>query len=361
MKIIHTADLHLESKMESNLNKEQAQKRRSELLGTFEKMVDYAENNDVDIILIAGDMFDKSNIRKTAMRFVIDTIKSHPDITFLYLRGNHDCDAFDAELAEQAPENIKYFTNDTWTMYDFGEVVVAGREINDKNQTSLYSDLILDVGRCNVVMLHGQESMYDGNDKTHVINIKALQNKYIDYLALGHIHSYKEERLDERGKYCYPGCLEPRGFDECGKKGFVLLNVEDGKISTEFVPLQKREFFEVEAEIDSDMDMNEVYAAVEKSLKALSEESLVKLILVGKTDMDFDIDPERIRDRFSDRFFFLKVYDKTSAKIDYESFAYDRTLKGSFVRLVQNADIDEDKKADIIEIGIKAIMGEEII
>ena len=62
--------------------------------------------------------------------------------------------------------------------------------------------------------------------KNTLMNI-ALKNKNIDYLALGHIHGYKEAPLDGRGKYCYPGCLEGRGFDECGKKGFVLLNIEN--------------------------------------------------------------------------------------------------------------------------------------
>ena len=52
----------------------------------------------------------------------------------------------------------------------------------------------------------------------------------IDYLALGHIHSYKCHKLDKRGVYCYSGCLEGRGFDECGDKGFVLLETEEDRL-----------------------------------------------------------------------------------------------------------------------------------
>ena len=47
-------------------------------------------------------------------------------------------------------------------------------------------------------------------------------------------------------------------------------------------------------------------------------------------------------------------------RINYDSFKYDKSLKGEFVRLVQSQDMDEDEKAKIIEIGIRAIMGEEI-
>lgn len=59
MKLIHCADLHLDSKMESHLSKEQAKQRKTELLETYMNMVDYAETNGVSAVLIAGDLFDK--------------------------------------------------------------------------------------------------------------------------------------------------------------------------------------------------------------------------------------------------------------------------------------------------------------
>ena len=59
MKIIHCADLHLDSKMETHLSKEKARERKNEILITFQNMVEYAAKNKVKIIIIAGDMFDK--------------------------------------------------------------------------------------------------------------------------------------------------------------------------------------------------------------------------------------------------------------------------------------------------------------
>lgn len=360
MRLIHTADLHLESKMESNLSKEQATRRRGELISAFEQIINYAGTNDVRLVLISGDMFDKSNIRKSAMRTVIDLIKANPDMDFLYLRGNHDCEAFDAELNSSYPPNFYTFDSEKWTRYEYDDIVITGREINDDNQNNIYGDLVLDVAKFNIVMLHGQESVVKPGDRTHIINIKALRNKYIDYLALGHIHSYKLEKLDERGMYCYPGCPEPRGFDECGTKGFVVLDIDDKTLKTEFVSLQKRTFHEVELSVDPGMDMPRVYSAVEDILNEIPAKDLVKLVITGFTELDRDIDTERICDKFADRVFFFKVYDRTRAKIDYESFAFDRTLKGTFVRTVQGLEIPEGDKSDIIETGIKAIMGEDL-
>ena len=84
MKIIHCSDLHLDSKMETNLNKEKAKERKNEILLTFEKMVDFAKKNGVKVIIIAGDMFDKKNISVKAKKIVKNQIILNPEIDFLY-------------------------------------------------------------------------------------------------------------------------------------------------------------------------------------------------------------------------------------------------------------------------------------
>ena len=124
MKIIHCADLHLDSKLTSNLSKEQAKERKNEILRTFTRMVDYAENNEVRAILIAGDLFDTRTISATARNLVRDTILAHPAIDFFYLKGNHERDGFVSKL-EEIPENLKLFT-DSWRAYPYGDIVISG-------------------------------------------------------------------------------------------------------------------------------------------------------------------------------------------------------------------------------------------
>ena len=68
MKIIHCADLHLDSQMTANLTKEQARERKREILRTFTRMVEYASKNDVRVILIAGDLFDTRSVSAMARR-----------------------------------------------------------------------------------------------------------------------------------------------------------------------------------------------------------------------------------------------------------------------------------------------------
>lgn len=360
MKIIHCADLHLDSKMESNLDRDQANIRRAELIGTFERMISYAASEQVRAILISGDLFDKQHIRKEVKRRVIEQIVSHPEIDFFYLKGNHDRTDFMDESVDDIPVNFHLFNADGWTSYHCDGVIITGMELNSSNVSTMADRLVLDSANTNIVMLHGQQSDYDGKDGAEIVNTTSLKGKHIDYLALGHVHKYTFAQLDERGVYCYSGCLEGRGFDETGDKGFVLLDVNQGQITTEFIPFAKRRLHEIELNVTPDMDMLQVLRLAEEKTEDVDKEDLVKFVLTGERELDDELDAGRIVRYYAEKFFFVKCYDRTKTLVDYDSFLYDKTLKGEFVRLVQSQEMDEETKAKIIEIGIRAIMGEDI-
>lgn len=368
MKIIHCADLHLDSKLTANLSKEKAKERRAELLQTFIDMVEYADKNSVAAIIIAGDLFDVRNISVTARKTVYSAITGHPNIDFYYLRGNHDADGF-LGMLEEIPSNLRLF-GDSLTSYTLSEsiysnVVITGAELSEKNTNTIYSSLVLENDKINIVVLHGQEAVYKTRDKAEVINIGALRNKSIDYLALGHVHSHKEDRLDNRGIYCYSGCLEGRGFDECGQCGFVLLDIdcESKRISHSFIPFAKRTLYTINVDVSGCLTSMDILKRVNHRLNEgeNSFESLVKLVLRGSVDVECEKNTEFIRKQLEDRFYFVKVYDETCLAVDYNAFAMDASLKGEFIRTVMSEnDIDEERKAEVIRYGIQALAGEEI-
>ena len=88
MKLIHCADLHLDSPLEANLPPEKVRGRRAELLNTFAKLVRLADEGGVSAILIAGDLFDEARISQRTAASVLDSIAEAREITFYYLPGN---------------------------------------------------------------------------------------------------------------------------------------------------------------------------------------------------------------------------------------------------------------------------------
>lgn len=363
MKIIHCADVHLDSKMTAHLPPEKAGQRRRELLHTFRRMLEFAAQNEVAAVIIAGDLFDGDRISALAKNTVYEGITAYPHIDFYYLRGNHDASSFLNELTD-IPPNLKLFGQE-WTYYTAdaggaGNIVISGLELTEQNLHRRYEDLTLDSRCFNIVVLHGQ---IGSGGQAESIHLKALQNKGIDYLALGHIHSYQMEKLDARASYCYSGCLEARGFDECGEHGFVLLEI-DGQTRQyrhTFVPAAARRFHEIFVDISACRSSGEIAGRIEGLLQAqaFAPGDMMKLILTGRQEIGAEKDVEMLTQQFRDRFYFFKIYDQAGWQVDYRRYETEPTLKGEFVRLLQRQEnLDEAEKAEIIQYGLSALNGE---
>ncbi len=364
MKIIHCADLHLDSRMTAYLSKEQAKERKNEILRTFIHMVDYAQANEVRAILIAGDLFDTRNVSATVRNTVRDAILSHPGIDFLYLRGNHDNDNFLAKL-DEIPKNLKLFGSE-WVSYAYegGQVTVAGLELSAENQSCAYNALVLPHDSYNIVMLHGQAGAYRNKDHAEAISLSDLKNKNIDYLALGHVHSYQCDRLDARGIYCYPGCLEGRGFDECGSKGFVLLDIDVDAHTAEskFISCSARTLYTLSVDITGAMTTNDAARKIEEEINRnhFVSGSLVKIVLCGELDVECELNLDYLSELFADYYYYVRLENGTRLHVNYRDYEKDESLKGEFVRMVLSSELSENEKSEVIRCGIMALSGEEI-
>ncbi len=356
MKLIHCADLHLDARMESSLPREKARERRLEILRTFTRMVERASEERVDAILLCGDVFDAKTISARARNCVLDAILQHPKITFYYLQGNHDQNSFLNEL-EELPENLKTFGSG-WTTYEQGEVSITGAELSDQTADRILDRLFLDMSGIHIVMLHGTAAEYGGKEQGG-FSLRKLRNRNIDYLALGHIHSFRRERLDDRGVWSYCGCLEGRGFDECGEKGYVLLEVQDGKVKSTFVPFAGRILHEITVDISGLMIQEEIQRRIQEAVEEIPRKDMVKIVLTGEVSPEAEKDTVWIEKWLEDDYYFLRVKDETRLAICPEDYQYDISLKGEFVRLVLAARLSKEEKEQILRLGIRALAGEE--
>lgn len=355
MKIIHCSDIHLDSKMERNLTPAQAKERNAEVCATFARMVRYAAEHQVEAVLIAGDLFDSRRVSARTADFVLDQIRRAEQIDFYYLRGNHD-EGESVFSGLELPENFKAFGN-TWMSYRRGDVVITGLELDAGNWESLYGSLKLNADDVNIVMLHGMESTRPGAEQ---IAVPMLKNKNIHYLALGHIHSFKLEKLDSDGSYCYCGCLEGRGFDECGEKGFVLLEIRDRRIEAEFIPFASRQLHEVSVDISDLTTVSQLQSAMERAAEPIPESALVEFVLTGSYTPETQKDLPFLKKMLEPRFYFVKIKDESRMKIDRESYEHDVSLKGEFIRMVLASDKSVEEKETIICCGLRALAGEEV-
>ena len=352
MKIIHAADIHLGSKMDSRFPKEIAEKRKTEVRNTFRRLAKYAAENGVCAVLLAGDVVDSDIPFKKDKDFFYNVIENTPSVDFLYLRGNHDsCGGYEGR---ELP-NFKTF-GPQWREYVYGNVAVRGIEMSAENASSLYSTLELPKDRLNIVMLHGQTADAAGKDR---VCLKRLRGKNIDYLALGHVHKPQEGKLDERGIYAYSGCLEGRGFDETGERGFILLDIGE-EITHTFVPFSERTIVERDVDVSGVSDAHAASLAVRAAV-AFDKENLYRINLVGEVPADVGQMGEDAEKYLADACFYISVKDRTRRKIDAAAFEKDVSLRGEFVRAVYaDEELSEEEKEQILRCGLRALAGEEI-
>lgn len=354
MRIIHTSDIHLDSPLTSRLPQAQVRERRRELLSGFGRLVEEARALSVEAIIIAGDLFDSDRVSRRALDTALSIIEEAKGITFFYLQGNHEGDAL-ITSARAMPENLKIFGKD-WTYFNMGNLTIAGRSEISEN---MFDTLSLSADRKNIVVLHGE--LRDRSSTPDSIGIKEAAGKNIDYLALGHYHSYSAEAIDDKGAAVYCGTLEGRGFDEVGDKGYTLLSTDSDRIIHSFRPFAKRRLHIIPLELDGAVRTAEIGERAARVLRGIPSSDIVRLELCGRYFPNLWKDTDGLLREWEHRFYYFEIKDSSKIAINPDDYRHDKSLKGEFIRTVsRDPSLDEETKEKIIACGINALMGEEL-
>lgn len=352
MKIIHTADIHLESKM-NKLGNKKARIRQSEIRDSFFKVIDYANDNGVSIILIAGDFFDDKKVKLSTLKELTAKINTVPKIDFLYLNGNHDdSKVFYNEKIGELPENLKIF-NEKTTAFKYGHVHIKAFDIEKYNNSQFINKLDFNPNEFNILMLHGLESD---------IPFSKLKGKHIDYLALGDIHipDIEDKKLDTRGRYGYSGVLEPRGFDELGKRGFFLLEINNLEYKRTFIENNKRTYHIVEVDITGLDNYTVIENAIKNEIKYINKEDILRVVLIGSYNYETVKDYNTLLKNLENNYYYAELID--NSKLDYTTIDFENeiSLRGEVYRLIMSSDYPEHEKEKILTYSLQALRDEVI-
>ena len=354
MKIIHTSDIHLDSPLTTRLSSDRIKSRKRELIDTFARGVEYARSEGAQGYIIAGDLFDSENVSRETVEQTLAVMERAPEITFFYLFGNHEKRML-TESGVTLPRNLKIF-NDGWTYFNLDGVTVAGRATTDAD---MLNTLELSKEKRNIVVLHGE--LCDRSGEGGAIGKKELAELPIDYLALGHYHSYSSTSVGARCVAVYSGAPEGRGFDETGNKGVVLVNVDRYGVSHELVKTAKRTLHAPEVDISGLSRGVDVEDATLRAVGAIPPCDMVRVILTGERDPEFSVSLDALTARFKDKFYYFEAKDATRVRIDSEKYKNDRSLKGEFIRTVfSDGTLTNEEKERVITMGLRALLGESI-
>jgi DNA repair exonuclease SbcCD nuclease subunit len=362
IRLLHTADLHLGAPFV--WLGELAATRQKDLLLTFRRIVDCCLERRVDLLLIAGDLFDHARPEPSlclAVQAELARLQKH-DITAVLLPGTHD-GVWGGETYSTAQFPAAVILDQ---VRDHGplklqlkgqSLYLYGSAYRGEKPEEYYPRMRRQEGDgYHVGLLHGalkKSPQWEYRDKDLPFTLDELNSWGLDYVALGHYHTYQE--LHQRGAViaCYPGSPEGKQFSETGERFVALLELTPAGTRIAPLPIQSRTL----ASLQIDMNNEPSLETLHKRIAALADEKLLlRLELTGLLDVPFD--REATLRLFRDAFFHLELIDKTRF-LDgalVRQLACEETIAGACIRRFQELLQDQPDNRELIESAMKEVI-----
>ena len=332
MKILHTADLHLDSPFEA-LPSAKAAERRKEQRQLLSRIADVANSENVDLVLLCGDLLDSDSSYYETGEELIRSLRRISAPVFV-APGNHDYYSEKSPYAKlELPDNVHVFSKKSVEYAEYREkgFRVFGCAFTDKfdaDHLSGFSYKPTD-SLLNIMCIHGEPKPDE------------IAGSGMNYVALGHIH--KATGLLNAGGvyYSQPGCPEGRGFDETGEKYINLVTLDYNSCSLEQIAVYSRKYEILKVDVSG----RDPLLAVKMALADDTVRDIYRIVLTGESD--YTIDTELIRKNLNEYFYELQVVDSTKLKSDIWEKCSEDTLRGLFLSKLKaqfdEASTDEDK------------------
>lgn len=344
IKILHMADIHF-GRPATGLPENLREIRRQEVRSTFSKALSLANDENVDAVLIAGDLFDTSDTDKSTLNFLAGEFNKISHIPVFIAPGNHDPlgSAYNELNALGCPNltvfgkecSVKTFPDKNFAVYGIG---FDNDVITDHLLGKIKAE---DENAVNIAVIHGELVANGGYNPITETDI-ALSG--MDYVALGHVHTHLGINKSGNTYYAYSGALEGGGFDECDEKGVILGTVSKDGCDLKLVPISRRKYRTIEVDVTDTATLQEIIEKVKASVD--NTDDLYKIVLTGCR-------PERIPPDVIENevdAFFVKTKDQTRGAYNLEELSADYSIGGIFARnvLERMASATDDEKNDLL-------------
>lgn len=328
MRLLHAGDFHLDSAFGA-LTPEQARQRRMESRRIPERLVEWANDHGAELLLLAGDLFDSAALYGDTAPLLAQALGRFRGQVVI-APGNHDPYTPDGPYARTPwSGNVHIFTEDRMQTFTFPEL---GCAVHGAAFTAAEcpADSVLSGftaprdGLLHIGLLHGEVTGSDSRYRP--LRTPAIAGSGMDYLALGHVHTCAGVQTAGAVPYAYCGCIEGRGFDELGDRGFLFGEVGPGDAGLRFVPFARRRY----CIADVDITEGDALSALERTLPHDTESDIYRLRLTGTPAQ-----PPRLallEDALEGRFFALQLRDETTVRREVWDKCGEDTLRGLFLQ-----------------------------
>ncbi|HYN49078.1 MAG TPA: DNA repair exonuclease [Candidatus Nanopelagicales bacterium] len=357
LRLLHTADVHLGAR-HADLG-EQAAAQRERQFAAFRATVDLALAEKVDLVLVAGDLFDSNTQPRRSVERVAAELKrlAEAAIRTVIIPGTHDVydgasvyRAYDlAAMAGLPPDTdrLVVLTPDRVdVLIGTLDLVVHGRVFATKraprSPLADFSVAADERATWHVGMIHGSLRIPEKTEHDEVVfTSEEVGASHLDYLALGHWHSTQRGRAGAT-LWAYSGAPEPVAIDQ-DRAGSVLLVTLEERGGGRHVTVEERRVgrtrFE-RLEVDA-VAVGSQPALVERLIALADPDLVLDVRIIGVRPDDLDLATDEIEREVAERFFRVRVRDTSSAALPAGPLPPPDTIAGALVR---------DLEAEITEL-----------
>lgn len=310
MKIVHFSDLHLKKFYKGKLPLEISNKIIEDVWTNLNEVCKYINQISADIVLIAGDVYDREFFNLSDMNRFLNIIKTINAKVFISC-GNHDY--FDSNSLwnrVEYPENLHVFSNELSyiDLEDIGARVFGisydSFKFNKKLVKPDFSDNLK-----NILVMH-----CDLEDERY-LSPGLEYFRHFDYVALGHIHM----RMRIMENAYYSGSIEPHHFKDSGERGIIIFDTDTRSVN--YKDFSIKNFRTIEYEVKEDMTFDNIYSDVQS---LLNDRDLYRIKLTGKHENYKQIG-NFLKNNLSA--FYVEIINNVKNNLDiYDVFGNDRLI-----------------------------------
>lgn len=356
MKFIHISDVHLGARPDRE--KKWCDDRAAEIEETFCDVVKLCERDNIDLLLIAGNLFDAPPTVEQLKKLELQLRRLENTKTVI-LAGSSDY------IGDENPWDSFEFESDTVV---FPRDRATNAYLQDLNVCITgysygkpqYTERILERLR------PGKEGAYNillghGGDREHMpFSKERLARSGFDYVALGYI---TKPRHILKNRMAFSGSLEPLDASDIGRRGYILGEVdEDGNTNIKWIPLNKRSYVNMAIDVKPGNTNAELLTLVENNIKSLGEENIYRILLRGVLDKNVALNLSSLVRHYN----IGELIDETKQGMDYDDLYIDNrsNIVGQFVRDLYDSDfndiVDEkehEARKNAFKLGLDALLG----
>lgn len=346
MKFIHIADVHLGAKPDQD--KPWGAERQKHGWQALAEVITRAEEEQVDLLLIAGDLFHRQPLQRELKEVNYQFSRlTHTQVVMI--AGNHDFISPDSYYRTFRWEsNVHFLKKET---LEYVEIPMLRTRVyglsywHKELPEALYDNPQIAEGHfLNILLAHG------GDEKHIPFRAEALRKAGFDYVACGHIH--KPVQLEE-DRVVMAGALQPVDCGDMGEHGFFMGELSKERCMVEFYPLTYCEYATMNLKVTSDVTVGELETFVKQKLEQTPEYMIFKIVLTGFYDGSAPLETENLEklERI------VRVINQCQPDYDFGRLKqqYSQQLIGKYIQAMEKLPQDEVAKLALY-YGVEALM-----